>query len=353
MWVRPPLRALSRFVVVLADAPASRVDAGETLARFLRRYAPSTQVVRSADVANAPPVRADAVLVGFPTQLTPAALDRLQAPVIAGFDYFDEPEPNRDAPELDSDALARIGPWHLKTHRVDAAPEPQPIGLLPIKYNAAVAGAWRRYRWSAPWRAVTRRPRAWDVSLHGSATYLVRRAPSGDATLYDQRVHWLREVRAHPEWRQWGGLLPLAYRTEAQLTAEHGPDVSSFIERGPRMPFGDYFRRMTDTRVALCPTGHARWTYRHVESVYAGCTVVSTDLRGISTLVPAPVEAFTVVPDDAPLAPAVASSLASWEQDADRRASALAHLQAWLDGGRFVAGKRRAFEAFVAQLGLG
>jgi hypothetical protein len=190
------------------------------------------------------------------------------------------------------------------------------------------------------------------VSLHGSATYLVGEAATAagrTTTRYDQRVPWLAELRQHPEWRQWGGLLPLPYRTEQNLVAEHGPGVAGLIERGPRTPFAEYFRRMTETRVALCPTGHARWTYRHVESVYAGCSVVSTDLRGVETLVPAPVEAFRLVPDHASVAPAVAEALAAWSAEAPQRADALLHLQDWLDGGRFVAGKRRAFEAFVAQ----
>lgn len=354
MWVRSPLRALVRFLVVLADAPSARVDSGETLGRFLRRFAPGAEVVTPAALATGPDRHADIACIGFPTSLTPAALARVRAPVIAGFDYFDEPAPCRDAAALGPEAQAVIGPWHLKTHRLSApgasSPEsPWRIGVLPIRYNAQVAAGWRRYRWSAPWRAVRRRPRTWDVSLHGSATFLWRPGPGGTPERYDQRAQWLLELRQHPEWRQWGGLLPLPYRSEADLVADHGPAVTAVLARGPRMAFSEYFRRMTDTRVALCPTGHARWTYRHVESVYAGCAVVSTDLRGVETLVPAPLEAFTVVPDDTPVGPAVAAALAAWPDGAAQRAAALDHLQGWLDGGRFVRGKRRAYDAFVAQ----
>jgi hypothetical protein len=41
--------------------------------------------------------------------------------------------------------------------------------------------------------------------------------------------------------------------------------------------------------------------------------------------------------------------LAAWNTEASQRADALLHLQDWLDGGRFVASKRRPFDAFVAQ----
>lgn len=354
---------MSRFVIVLADAPASRVDRGETLFKFLRRYEPATRCLTSAALADGPVVTADVALVGFPTALSPSGLERLRASRLVTFDYFDEPEPDREAPALAaSGLLPSLSMLHLKTHRERVAPvwaapavtAGLDLGLLPIRYNRAVAGAWRRYRLAAPWRRVRRwagaPERAWDVSLHGSVTRLERRAADGAVVTYDQRVPWAREMRAHPTWRHWGGLHPLPYRSREALVADHGPDVVACLDDGPRMPFLEYFARMAETRVALCPAGHARWTYRHIEAAYAGCEIVSTDLAGIETLVPAPVEAMTLVPDHAPIGPAVSGALAAWPDRARRRAGAVESLQGWLDGGRFVTAKRRAFEAFVRQL---
>lgn len=351
--------------MVLADAPATRVDRGETLVKFLRRYERSVRVVTTMALEAGPPLTADVVFVGCPTGLTPRGIERLPAGRLVAFDYFDEPAPMREAPALAAaGALEALGARHLKTHRERVPPrwaEPAHtyglrVGLLPIRYNAAVAAGWRRHRASAPWRRVRRAlgavERPWDVSLHGSVTYLERPAPKGiGPTRYEQRIDWMRELRTHPEWTQWGALHPVPYRTVADVMAAHGPQAAALFDDGPRLAFAEYFRRMTRTRVALCPTGHARWTYRHVESVYAGCEVVSTDLTGIDTLVPAPLEAMTLVADHAPVAPAVFEALARWDEREARRRGAIDQLQQWLDGGRFVAGKRRAFEAFLDQLG--
>lgn len=327
---------MSRHLVVLSDAPLSRVDRGATLARFLGRWR-RVEIV-TTDALLAGPVRqVDHAFVGLPTAFGPAHAARLRARRLTTFDYFDEPEPNAEAP--DAAWLRAQAPLHLKTHR--RAGGPAGIGLLPIRYNGAVATAWLRRRIGGWWR---RAPRRWDVSLHGSVTYLP--TPGGR---YEQRVDWLTELRRHPEWRQWGGLVPLPYRTEADLVADHGPEVAALFARGPRIPFREYFARMADTRVALCPTGHARWTYRHVESVYAGCSVVSTDLRGIETLVPAPIEAFRLVADHAPIGPAVAEALAGFDADSDRRAFAVEQMERWLFGGRFVWWRPAPFERFEAQ----
>ena len=356
---------MSRFLVVLADAPVSRVDRGETLLKFLRRFEPATRALHTAELAAGPRVPCDVAFVGMPSAVTPEALDRLRAGRVVAFDYFDEPWPNTEAPGLAaSDALGRLAPLHLKTHRERVPPRwaatsttggPR-IGLLPIRYNGAVAAAWRRYRWSAPWRRLRRlggrHGRPWDVSLHGSVTLLERQAPDGSLVRYDQRVEWMRELRAHPEWRSWGGLLELPYRTREAIIADHGPEAAAWFDPGPRLPFGTYFARMADTRVALCPAGHARWTYRHVESVYAECEIVSTDLNVVDTLVPAPLDAMTLVPDHAPITPAVDAALAGWADRAARRDGAVEFLQGWLEGGKFSRRKRRPFEAFVRQLEL-
>ncbi len=348
---------------MLADAPASRVDAGETLATFLRRYEPAVRSVSTAALAAGPMLSADVAFIGLPTALQPSALERLRAGRIVTFDYFDEPWPNREAPALEAaGALAGLATLHLKTHRERVAPawaaavatDGLDIGLLPIRYNRAVAGAWRRWRLAAPWRGLRQlagRPeRRWDVSLHGSVTQLDRRTADGRPVSYDQRVEWMQAMRASAAWRHWGGLKPLPYRSCDALVAQYGDAVLACLDDGPRMPFGAYFARMTDTRVALCPAGHARWTYRHVEAVYAGCEIVSTDLRGVDTLVPAPTEAMTLVPDHAPVGPAIADALAAWASRAARRAGAVEAMQDWLDGGRFTRAKRRAFERFVAQV---
>lgn len=350
----PTLGIVAHYLVVLSDADPSRVDRGETLVKFLRLWERHVEVVTTADLLTGPTRQAEVVLVGTPTGFTGAHAARIRAKQQLTFDYFDEAAPFQR--ESDADFLRQWSTRHLKTHRLGAASAGLNIGLLPIRYNAAVRGAWRRHRASVLPRLLRRvagRPeRPWDVSLQGSTTFLeLPGAPGEPPRRYEQRVEWLRELRARREWSQWGGLVELPYRTRADVIADHGADAGSLFADGPRIPFGEYFRRMTRTKVALCPTGHARWTYRHVESVYAGCEVVSTELRGIETLVPAPLSAFTCVPDGAPITPAVRVVLERFDERRDRRADALAQLEQWLAGGRFARHRSRPYEAFLAGLG--
>jgi hypothetical protein len=347
---------VAHYLVVLSDADPSRVDRGETLVKFLRLWERHVEVVTTADLLSGPTRQAEVALVGTPSGFSAAHATRIRAAHCVTFDYFDEPAPF--LAESDAEFLRQWSARHLKTHRLHPVADGLPIGLLPIRYNAAVRGAWQRHRLAVlprlARRVAGRAERPWDVSLQGSTTFLAQSGGPGEPPQrYEQRVEWLRELRRHGEWSQWGGLVELPYRTRADVMADHGAEAGSLFTDGPRLPFGEYFRRMTRTKVALCPTGHARWTYRHVESVYAGCEVVSTELRGIETLVPAPLSAFTCVPDGAPVGPAVQVALERFEERRDRRADALAQVEQWLSGGRFSPGRVRPYEAFVDRLRRG
>jgi hypothetical protein len=338
--------------VILSDALPSRVDVGTTLGNFLSLWQRHSCEVISTDALRQGPVRRpDLALIGLPSHFGPEHAAQLQAARIATFDYFDAPEPQWD--ESNVTLLRGLATSHLKTHRIEGRDHGIPIGLLPIRYNKAVTTAALAFEATSLWRPVARLAgrvdRPWDVSLQGSTTYLDQRTPDGGIERYEQRVQWLTELRGHPEWRAWGGLVPIPYRTEADVVRDHGPHAAALFARGPRIPFGRYFRLMTRTKVALCPAGHARWTYRHVESVYAGCDVVSTDLSGIETLVPIPRSSFSLVPDRAPIAPAVTAALAEWPDRAGRRRDARAALEEWLLGGRFARIRRRPYERFLGQ----
>jgi hypothetical protein len=346
------LSSAPRILVVLSDALPSRVDVGTTLGNFLGLWQPrACEVISTEALLQGPIRRPDLALIGLPSRFGPQHADRLKAARTVTFDYFDAPEPFWD--ESDRVLLRSISMCHLKTHRIQGRDQGIPIGLLPIRYNKAVTTVALAYRASRPWRAIQRLAgridRPWDVSLQGSTTYLDKRTSDGGVERYEQRVEWMTELRSNAAWRSWGGLLPIPYRTEADVVREHGPHAAALFAPGPRIPFGRYFRLMTRTKVALCPAGHARWTYRHVESVYAGCDVVSTDLSGIDTLVPIPLASFSLVPDRAAITPAVTAALHEWPERAHRRLAAYEALEEWLFGGRFARVRRRPYERFLRQ----
>ncbi|MEQ1842356.1 MAG: hypothetical protein ABL994_18280, partial [Verrucomicrobiales bacterium] len=175
--------------------------------------------------------------------------------------------------------------------------------------------------------------------------------PSADgcSLRYHQRVEWIREIEQRKDFRFQGGLIELPYLRFSDLEAEGYP-VPGAVRMGARIHFKGLFAMMTHSKVSLTPTGHARWTYRHYESVYAGCDVVSTDLSGIRTLLPFPTHCFEMVPDHQPVSPSVEKILNQWKDRAPLREAAVEYLEKYLFRGRYDARRPAIFEQFLAQV---
>jgi hypothetical protein len=69
-------------------------------------------------------------------------------------------------------------------------------------------------------------------------------------------------------------------------------------------------------------------------------------------LVPIPGDCFVLVPDRAPMTPAVEATLATWEERRSARVAARAALEGWLLAGRFSRLRRRPYERFLSQFNL-
>jgi hypothetical protein len=336
------------YTIVAPDQSDPRVPGVAPLQRFLEAYEPGrTHVLQAAELDSGPEHDTDTLLIALPSALTPQRLTRLRARHVALFDFFDAPAPAW----LDSDqALLRdAAPLLLKTTVVDGLDVGLDVGVLPMPLSPKLGQTLRARRALAPWFAARRLARGgrrrWDLALQGSATYEDGVGPDGRPRRYHQRIDWLREVRARPDWRFWGGLYPLPYCPIEQIEADCGP-VRALLDKASRLRIHEFFDRMADTRVALAPMGHTRWTYRHIEAVYAGCEVVSGDLRGVHTLPALPTAQMTLVPDRAPIAPAVDEALARWGERAERRAAARERLESQLHLGRWSRTRTEPYERF-------
>jgi hypothetical protein len=343
----------SRYLIVAPDAGMVGVPDATPLKRFLDVFEPGqTRIVTPEELLAGPPLSAGQLFIGLPTRFGPQHLAHVQARRTALFDYFDALLPAWH--HSDEAYLRTLTPLYLKTTVMSGCDFGLRMGLLPMALPLRIGRALRLRRWLTPFveglDRLRGRDRPWDISMLGTATFLDDTSPEGQPRRYHQRVEWLREVRQRPTWRFWGGLYPLPNFTIEQIEAECGP-VRELFGQAQRLERNRFLARMGRTKVALCPVGHARWTYRHLEAVYCGCDVVSSDLTGIRTLPRLPTECMDLVPDHAPITPYVERALAERTARAGRRRAALEALEAQLDRGMYASSRPRVFEEFRAQLG--
>jgi hypothetical protein len=343
----------SQYLIVAPDAATPGIPDATPLKRFLDVFEPGrARIVTTAELLAGPPVRTEHLFIGLPTPFGPQHMARVQARRIALFDYFDGLPPAWH--DSDEAYLRTLTPLYLKTTLMQGIDFSLTMGLLPMALPVRIGRALRLRRWLAPLQAglsrlLGRDDRPWELSLLGTATFLDETDAEGRSRRYHQRVEWLREVRQRPKWQFWGGLYPLPNFTIAQIEADCGP-VRELFGQAQRLERNRFLARMGQTKVALCPAGHARWTYRHLEAVYCGCEVVSSDLTGIRTLPRLPTEHMDMVPDHAPVTPYVERALAERAGRAGRRRAALDVLERQLDGGMYAHSRREVFEKFSAQL---
>lgn len=343
---------MERFLVVLGDHPELGSPKGEPLVRFLRCYlGDGVQALTPAEILAGPRIEADLVFVALPTSFGEAHLRLLKCRRFVLFDYYDEPEPEWG--QSDQPLLRSLTDRYLKTHVLDGLEFGLRMGTLPVDYTPALRKEFERLSSSRLLRRmgswVGREDRPWDITLLGSVTHLVKAAADGSRYRYHQRVEWMREVASRNDWRFWGGLFELPYFGKEKLEADCG-SIDGLLWQGERLGFSDLFRKMSRTKISLAPLGHARWTFRHLESVYAGCQVISTDLSGVRTLIPLPAQCFEMVLDHTPLAPVVERILNDWPGDDSRREAAVAHFEQYLYRGRYDRRIKLPREVFLSQL---
>jgi hypothetical protein len=339
---------LARFLIIEADVPHGRGTRGANLARFLRTYfgPQSVELIASADLRAGPPRSADFLFVGVPSDLRAADLERARFGRAALFDYGDLA--GAQWGKSDIGLLSSVSRLYLKPWIEPGWDQGLSWGVLPIRRRPRLAWHVKAFRalFGSRYPEVVRRDH--DVSFVGHAT---KYYGVGLPAPYDQRVAWLSEVVRDPlrAARFWGGLQASpTVRERLKASSPSPPDV--IFERG-RVPYPLYFYHLLRSRVALTPSGNARWTYRHYEAIYAGAIPVTTDFRQIRTLIPLPVEGMVHVPDHASVLPAIDRALALRADHPETARQNLAFLEGYLSDGNYDRAKPALAEAFLAQLG--
>lgn len=343
---------MSKFLVVLSDSVDTGVPLGDQLVGFLQVYAPGqVKVTTPSEILRESSIAAEIVFVALPTSFGADHAIRLRWKKLVLFDCFDEPAPEWGA--SDQEFLSTLTDRYMKTHTDDKIDFGFRAGMLPIALSGELSRNYVRdlakRRWRGLGACIGLDPRPWDICFFGAVTFVVTPSADGCSLRYHQRVEWIREIEQRKDFRFRGGLMELPYLRFSDLEGE-GYSVPEKDRMGERVQFRELFTMMAHSKVSLTPTGHARWTYRHYESVYAGCDVVSTDLSGINTLLPLPAHCFEMVPDHQPVSPSVEKVLNKWRDRAPLREAAVEYLEQYLFRGRYDICRPAIFEQFLAQV---
>lgn len=113
---------------------------------------------------------------------------------------------------------------------------------------------------------------------------------------YNQRLEWVEKLANANLLDENQGLI---HSDATYLKKENIRTLFNFdreVYTDP-VPLKKYTERLTQSKIVLCPGGHSRWTYRHIEGMYNRSLVVSGNLWNWRTLPFLPRETMITVPD--------------------------------------------------------
>ena len=234
----------------------------------------------------------------------------------------------------------------LKTHVDRSHTHSFRLGTLPTYRKKKLQQC---LRWKAMMEAIfgKRSQRNIDLFFIGAPTRL-QTSTEGSSRDYNQRLEWLSEVMAKDfPYRFEGGFDGTNRRLIKTFEQEDG-DLSPYLA-SRRYNFYSYFNQLCHSKVALVPTGFARWTYRHYEAVYAKSVMLSTDMSNVELFVPLPPHIINV-PDHAPLLPYIEQGIQMFDGQSDLLEENVKFLELYYDNGRFSKRRLKPLERFLLQL---
>jgi hypothetical protein len=331
---------MAKFLILQADFPGGRGVRGKTLSRFLRIFHGwrSVESISTAALQQAGQKVCDTLFIGMPSAVRPADLARVRFRTAVLFDYLDSPGASWG--NADRDFLRSLTNRYLKAWTQPGWDPGLQFGVLPIRRYPGLVAYVRARRATAWLRSDEERRRIYDVAFAGYPTGRPER---------NQRIAWVREVRAAPDrYRFWGGLIdsPL---TRNCLQQSPDADEGLLLARR-RLGFFTYFHRLLQSRVALTPTGNAPWSYRHYEAIYAGAIVVTCDFRQIRTLIPLPLDGMIHVPEGASVLAPIDRALALRRQCPELAQANIRFLEQYLHDSDYTRRKPELMDRFLAQL---
>jgi len=348
---------MPKFIVVISDR--SKHDAGYRKNRFfwwlaakaggygelclywfLREYFGdgSVRLIRPSELlGRSNPMQTDFLMVGVPTLLNKEHLQGVRYKKLVLYDSSDHDGIN--FLYSDESFLVSQTDLCLKHYRDSRWTLPMRIGLLPIKRPPMNNRLYWKLRQQRRCKPIGSTERPYDVG------FVAR--PTGDIESNLRLRWWVEIVQQSPDLRRWGGLV--GDQKWRDTFAES--DVPEGCWMGQKkVHFSQYFDGLQRSKVALAPPGYAPWTFRHYEAIYAGCMVVTTDLRHYEFLVPLPEESLVQLDHDESIVDGVRRAVKLAEVEPDRIIFARRKLDRWLDLGRYRKSCTDTLDRFMAGL---
>ncbi|MFH0919401.1 MAG: hypothetical protein V1913_03495 [Fibrobacterota bacterium] len=284
------------------------------------------------------------LFVCVPTRLSETQLAQFDYERLFVFDYYDE-----NSLKWTEENVRLFGTRarrYLKTSLDRKLDYKTTTGLLPIMLPPALSIEYRKR--PALYKRLLNTissPQKHDLTFLGSTTY----ARAENRPHYHQRIEWVREIIESGKYNFWGGLIELPYCTQEQLEKKFG-DLSRCYYGARQLKYPAFFSKLKASRISLAPTGHARWTYRHLEGIYAGTVVVSTDLSNVDFLLEIPRERIVLVPDHKPVLPYVKKVLSDYKHYEAWIPENIRFMEEQLSDAAYSREKPGVFNKFLAQL---
>jgi len=149
------------------------------------------------------------------------------------------------------------------------------------------------------------RDRHQDIFFCCSPTYLYMDNPfkakyvvsSKHRILYNQRLEWAEKLCRKGLLNNRQGIVrsDINYLKESviiDLFNYYGPKI--FVSPIPK---NNYLTHLENTKILLCPAGHSRWTYRHIEGFFYRSLVISCDFMNFKMLPQIPKTTYIKVQD--------------------------------------------------------
>jgi hypothetical protein len=340
---------MPKFLIIepesVGNKKLKRGSRGRNLVLFLRKYygKDSVCIIPKRKLTQSNLFSVDHLFVGVPSSIEKTDIKKIRYKKAHLFDYQDKPGAFWGG--SDQELLRGLTDSYLKSWIESNWDEGFNWGCLPIRRyrSLPLSIKWNRWRQLS---ATSKHPRLFDTNFLGNPN--VNWVEDYQGNQRTPRVQWLQEV-ANSHYSFSGGFI---LGKKATLPIEQGteePD-QQLIWSTQRVGFNGYFKMMLDSKTALVPPGNARWSYRHYESIYAGCIPISANFQDSQMLIPLPVNGMIHVEPGGSIINSLEDALRKRKDNPDTPMHNLAHLEQYLTDGAYDCRKTNLLQRFHDQL---
>ena len=334
------------FLIIEPNSQGGRGARGRNLAVFLSTYFGSRSVkkIHLRSLNKKKTFSVDHLLLGIPSHLTKQELSCISYKSVHLFDYED----NQKVIWGDSDEqfLRTLTNSYLKTWKQKNWDEGFSWGTLPIRRSPSLPFCFIFENWRNKLSS-SERIKTIDTTFLGNP--LVDWKENYSGKLRCVRMQWLDEIANQNKFSFSGGFF---IRGEAVLKLKNQSNESLkklFLNRG-RINFISYFNQMLAAKTALAPPGNALWSYRHYESIYAGCIPITADFREAEMLVPLPLKGMIHLINGESVLSGIEEALKLRKENSSIVKDNLELLESYLTNGMYDKKKKRLINKFMKQI---